>query len=259
VGAMFCPDVKPWAVAWGITLLFLDHFWLTPRQKDWRQQAALIQESFDCEVLGLPWGATIRVGKPVEHEVVVDRAAAYQRKEPSFGSLRDWYPQAVCRMPLFLGRVVCQRTNAWWDGKQRRHYAFWLLGGVMAVMLGVLVTGLARKMQVGDLLVTAVIPLVSGIGFALKQYRENIDAAARLDKLKEHAHDLFRRALAGEAEAELTPESRVLQDELFDHRKRNVAVFDWLYWRLRYGQEVQMQANAEEMVRQLEAARGSAP
>ena len=259
VGAMFCVDVKPWAVAWGVALLFLDNLWLTRRQKDLRQQAALVQESFDCEVLDLPWGPTLKIGKPIEHEVVVERAAAYRRKEPSFGSLRDWYPGAVCRMPRFLGRVVCQRTNAWWDGKQRRHYAFCLIGGVVVVLLGVLSIGLARRMQLGDLLVTTLAPLASGIGLALKQYMENSDAAARLDKLKEHAQDLFRRALAGAPEAELATESRVLQDEIFDHRKRNVAVFDWLYWRLRPGQETQMQENAEEMVRQLEAARGSTP
>ena len=257
VGAMFYADVKPWAVASGYVVLLADTFWLTPRQKMLREQAAHVQESFDCEVLGLPPGPPLKIGKSIDHEVVVEYAAAYRRKDPALRKIRDWYPSAACRMPLYLGRVVCQRTNAWWDGKQRRHYSSYLSGGVVVVTLSVLAIGLARRMPLGDLVVTMAAPLASGIGLVLKQYRENSDAAARLDKLKAHAEDLFLRALAGATEAELTTDSRTLQDEIFDHRKRNVPVFDQLYDHLRGKQEVQMKANAEEMVRRLEAKRPS--
>ena len=33
VGAMFCADIKPLNVAWVVTMLVLDHLWLTPKQK----------------------------------------------------------------------------------------------------------------------------------------------------------------------------------------------------------------------------------
>jgi hypothetical protein len=257
LGALFCSGLKPYAVLWGVALAILDILWLTPRQKKLREEAATIQESFDCAVLGLPW-QPLKVGKPVDQETVVEHAAVYRRREPSFDSLRDWYPAAVCHMPLFLARVVCQRVNAWWDARQRRRYAFCLIAAVIVLLLAVFAVGLIRHMELADLLLTAVGPLSAGIVLALRQYKENAEAAARLEKLKDHARDLWARAGAGAPESELAAASRVLQDELFDNRKRNVPVFDWIYWLLRFGHEVQMQESAADLVRELEAARGAA-
>ena len=162
-------------------------------------------------------------------------------------------------MPLFLARVVCQRINAWWDAKQRRRYAFSLVGAVVLLLLVLLAVGVARDLQIDELLLNPVAPLLSGIVLALRQYRENTDAAIRLEKLKDNAQKLWDRAIAGAAEEELTAASRVLQDELFENRKRNVPVFDWLYRWLRSEQEGQMQESAAERVRVLEAARQHAP
>jgi hypothetical protein len=254
LGALLFSELKAYAALWGIALVILDIFWLTPRQKKLREDAAIIQESFDCDVLGLPW-QRLKVGKPVDQETVVEHAAAYRRREPSFDSLRNWYPGDTCRMPIFLARVVCQRINAWWDAKQRRRYAVCLITGVVVLLVGTLGLGLARHMQLADLLLTAVVPLAAGIGLGLRQYKENAEAAARLEKLKDHANDLWARACAGGAEDELAAASRTLQDELFDNRKRNVSVFDWIYRLMRYEHERQMHESAAELVRELEAAR----
>ena len=254
--ALLNPAVKPYALLWGITLTALDIGWLTSSQKKQREQAALIQECFDCELLGLPWQA-IKVGKAVDHELIVEQAALYRCREPNFKSLRDWYPTDVCGMPPFLARVVCQRINAWWDAKQRRRYAMLLAGMVVALLVVLITTGVARSMKLTDLLVTTLVPLSPGIWLAMKQYRENTDAAARLEKLKDHANEFWNRALKGASESDLAADSRALQDELFDNRKRNVPVFDWLYWRLRDDHECQMRATAAQLVRQLEMARAS--
>lgn len=252
--ALLSPGVKPYAVLWGIGLTGLDLFWLSGSQKKQREQAALVQESFDCEVLGLPW-QPIKVGKAVDHELVVERAALYRRREPGLESLRDWYPVDVCGMPLFLARVVCQRINAWWDAKQRRRYALLLAGLVVVLLVVLVIVGIARGVSVADLLVSTLGPLSSGIWLATKQYRENAAAAARLEKLKEHAQEFWNRALKGASESDLAGESRALQDELFESRRHNVPVFDWFYRRLRDEHESQMRATAAELVRQLEAAR----
>lgn len=252
--ALRFPEVKTCAVLWGTVLSILDVCWLTPWQKKLRETAALIQESFDCDVLGLTWQPL--VGKAVDYETVIDNANRYRGKEPTLASLRDWYPAGVCNMPLFLARVVCQRTNAWWDGKQRRLYAGFVLGAVVALLAGLLVYGFARNTAVPDLLLTTVVPLASGITFAVRQYRENADAAVRLEQLKDHADTLWKRALDGATEEQLTADCRTMQDELFNSRKRNVPVFDQLYWWLRSGHELQMQQNADQLAHKLSAARG---
>jgi predicted pore-forming effector associated with SMODS systems len=51
----------------------------------------------------------------------------------------DWYASAVGGLPLHIGRLACQRSNCWWDSKQRRRYAVWVIAVVVlifAVVLG---------------------------------------------------------------------------------------------------------------------------
>ncbi|HEX4338216.1 MAG TPA: S-4TM family putative pore-forming effector [Polyangiaceae bacterium] len=251
---LFFDWLKPYALCWGFALTALDILAITPWQKKLREKAALIQESFDCDVLGLPW-QTIK-GKPADHETVVEYAKRYREVEPSFDSLRNWYSTDACGIPLFLGRVVCQRANAVWDGKQRRIYARYLIGAVVVLTLLLLLLGIVRGMHVAELFSRAIAPLNAGIWMTLRQIMENHEAAGRLDKLKEHAGNLWKHAIDGATEGELATECRSLQSELFDHRKRTVSVFDWLYWRLRRAHEQQMQETAVQLVSELRAARG---
>jgi hypothetical protein len=178
--------------------------------------------------------------------------------EASFDSLRNWYSTESCGIPLFLGRVVCQRANAVWDGKQRRIYARYLIGAVVVLALVLLLLGIVRDMHVAELFSRAIAPLSAGIWVTLRQIMENHEAAGRLDKLKDHAGILWQRALSGATEGELAAECRSLQSELFDHRKRTAPVFDWLYWRLRPAHELQMQETTVQLVSELKAARADA-
>ena len=47
-------------------------------------------------------------------------------------------------------------------------------------------------------------------------------------------------------------DSRALQDEIFDGRKRNPLVFDFVFKQLRADQEAQMNFGAEELVTEAE-------
>src|SRR6266550_4007758 len=49
------PTIRAYATFYGIVVAFLDGAVLLPRQKVLRQQAAGVQELFDCDVLQLPW------------------------------------------------------------------------------------------------------------------------------------------------------------------------------------------------------------
>lgn len=254
--ALFMPPIRPYAALWGGVLPVLDLLWLTPWQKRLRDMAARVQEGFDCHVLGFAW-QPIKTGKAVDPETVTEYANRYRQVEPSFASLRNWYPPEVCSIPLFLGRLVCQRINPWWEAKQRRRYAFALIAAVVTLLLILTLMGVARRTSIPDLLLT-IAPLMSAIVFAIRQYKENSEAADRLDKLKEHADALWTRALAGATEEQLVSECRALQDELFDHRKRTVPLFDRVYEYLRPGQEFQMRENAARRVSELKTARSDA-
>src|SRR6266567_2811856 len=124
------PELRGFAAVWGAFVSFSDVLWLTPWQKRLRERAARIQESFDCDVLQLPWN-DIKTGKPPEPELVKEQADKYAKIQPGLPPLTNWYAPVVSDLPLEVGRVICQRTNCWWDSKQRRRYATWVIAIVI--------------------------------------------------------------------------------------------------------------------------------
>jgi hypothetical protein len=92
----------------------------------------------------------------------------------------------------------------------------------------------------------------------IRQYSEHIEAAARLDKLKDHAEKLWNESLSGKKPPTyLTTTARGLQDEILEGRRRSPLVFDVIFKRLRRDYEMQMNHGATELVaeakRKLEA------
>jgi len=74
--SLFIPGAKVYSACWALILLFLDVFLFEARQKALKNEAAKIQEQFDCEVLQLPW-RDLRVGSRPDASVVSEFAAKY--------------------------------------------------------------------------------------------------------------------------------------------------------------------------------------
>ena len=250
VGAMwvlFDQSAKSYVAAWGITVSLFDVIVLTKWQKRLRNNAARIQEAFDCDVLELPWNA-LKAGRPTDPEFIKEQSDKYKKREHDMPTLKDWYSPAVGELPLHVARLVCQRSNCWWDSKQRRRYALWI--AILATSLFLLVLGLSMKggITIESFVLRVVAPLSPALLLGIRQSVEHIEAASRLDKLKEHSENLWNQALAGKPEASVTVESRNLQDEILENRRKSPLVFDWIFKRLRRDYEIQMNHAANEMV-----------
>lgn len=241
------PSIKGYVALWGMLILLMDLLLFTPWQKRLRESAARIQESFDCDVLDLPWNG-LKVGKVPDSELVKEQAEKYARWADTMPPLTDWYPLETAELPPHIGRIVCQRANCWWDAKQRRRYALVIIGGVAAVVVVMFVASLGREFTVDDFVLKAFAPLAPMLALGIRQFIENTDAAARLDKLKEHSEQLWGDALGGRSESQSTIDSRSLQDEIFDSRKRSPFVFDSIFKWLRRDYELQMNHGASELV-----------
>ena len=247
------PATKAFVALWGISVLVLDAVWLTPRQKRLREAGARIQEHFDCDVLGLPWNS-YRAVSPEPAEMVLEQATRYRTWERKMTPLTDWYPRAVNRIPLPLARLVCQRTNCWWDAKQRRAYAGAMAGMLLAAFIGVLWLGLGAQLLLPDLVLVVILPMSSAVKLGYQQWVEHREAADRLDRLRERGECSWKDALKDHYASTVAQDSRALQDEIFDGRKRNPLVFDFVFKRLRADHETQMNFGAEELVLEAERA-----
>jgi hypothetical protein len=241
------PAFKGVAAGWGVLVTLADICWLTPWQKRLRSEAARIQEAFDCDVLELPWN-DLKAGSRPDPEFVKEQSDQYQRWGQKMPTLSNWYAPVVDELPLQIGRIACQRSNCWWDSKQRRRYAAWIIGIVIAVFLIVLSVAFGNGVTIEDFVLKVAAPLAPALLLGIRQFYEQIESASRLDKLKEHAERLWKDALAGRSKTEVTSRSRNLQDEILENRRKSPLVFDGIFKRLRPSYEQQMNFGVAELV-----------
>jgi hypothetical protein len=244
-------SAKVHVAAWGLTILLLDTLYFSPFQRRLRESGARVQERFDCDVLGLRWDAT-KAGNPEPVELVHEQALRYQAWASTMPPLVDWYPRAVERLPLSLARIVCQRTNCWWDGKQRRSYAALMAGLLLTCVLLVLWVGISTGLSFADLVFILLVPISTTMKLVYRQWVDHREAADQLDRLRGHAERVWRLALNDPDDPSLESEARSLQGEIFDGRKRNPPVFDFVFRLLRNDNEAQMNAGAAHYVAEAE-------
>lgn len=251
--AVFEPSYKGFIAIWGIAVACCDAFWLTAWQRRLKDSAARVQEAFDCDVLQLPWNS-LKAGKRPDPELEDEQAQNYEKRAKVMPALTNWYPPTVDVLPLHLGRLICQRSNCWWDSKQRRRYAAVLLGTIVVVFLTISALSLRGGLSLENFLLKVVAPLSPGVVFVFRQFNEHRESAARLDKLKEHIESAWENALGGAPVDSVTQLSRGLQDEILDNRRKSPPVIDALFKRLRTAYERQMNRAAEEYISQAKHA-----
>ena len=255
-GAIFVllrPEFKVHVASWGLLVAMCDLFWLTPWQKSLRGAAARIQEDFDCDVLELKWN-DLKAGKHPDPELVKAQSTNYEKWAHKMPTLQNWYSPRVDELPLHVGRIVCQRTNCWWDSTQRRQYAAWLVGIVAFVFVVVCSLALSGGASVEALLLKGILPLAPALLITLRQFSEQREAADRLDKLKDHCGTIWKEALSGKSKSALAEMSRNLQDEILENRRKAPPVLDFIFKRLRGDYEARMNHAADHFVSEAKQA-----
>lgn len=238
--ALLFPKIQEWGALLALLISLLDAVVLEPRQKKLAQQAAKIQDAFDWAVFNLEGPGVKLENRPVK-EMVIASAERYARKEPDFASLKNWYPISVGQAPLSLARIICQRTNIWWDAELRRRYAtsvFICLGTLIVIVLGY---GFATGMTLQKFVYAVLAPLQPAILWAIREYKKQLETASTLDRLMKQATDLFEQACRKSlTDDQLKQASRSLQNEIYDHRRTAPFIFDRIYKRLRKDDEDKM-------------------
>jgi hypothetical protein len=246
VAAYFFPESRAYAALWACLATLADVLVLGPLTKAKKIVAAKIQEEFDCEVLDLPW-SDCKLGDRPEPEAMSEsrRHAAH---DPAFSALRDWYPREVGTVPIHVARLICQRSGCWYDRTLREKYSSATIAILLVGMLVIVCLAMVSGVTVHNA-IAALLLLQPSIVLGVRGYREHLDAASNADRLRRAVESLWRRTILGQISPEESrSESRLLQNEIYDHRARSPLVFDWLYNRLRPTTEVQMTDGAAELV-----------
>lgn len=241
------PELKGHVAVWGLLVVVFDLFIFTPWVKRLRDSGARVQELFDTKVLGLDWNE-IAVGKKPEREIVHEEAQKHGLTEGKIASLRKWYPVAIDKVPEIFGVIISQRSNVWWDARTRRKYSFSICIILVSIIFGLIGYAVYEKKDMFEFLAYIVAPLVSTYVFGYRQMKEHSEAADRLDKLKEISEKIWSEAVAGRDVATLKLKCRALQDQIFEHRKKNPPVFNFLFRWFRDENEYLMNKGAEALI-----------
>lgn len=244
------PEAKVWASFYSFTVALVDALVLERIQSELRKQGAKIQELFDCELLHLPW-RRLTAGDPPDPEVIAERGNRYIRKNPDLSRIKDWYPPSVSMVPLPLARLICQRSNAWWDASLRRRYGVGLQ--VLLWLLGVFVFALAIRagMSLENFVLAVLAPLTPAILWGVREIRKQTSTTEALGKLKGHIEQQWNAALNSTVKGEgLDRTSVEIQNEIFHLRSGSPFIFNWVNQLLRDRQQKTMNEAADEFVAQ---------
>ena len=242
------PLLSSYSAVWGIIFSLLDVSLFSPLQKLTQEKAAQIQQDFDCQVLEFNWD-NLRCETPIELESVIRAAKRYKQNKSDYSALENWYPVSIKPLPIHIARIICQRTNVWWDASLRRRYSMGVVIFLISLTTIVILIGLVQGQTLKDSVLTIIFPLLPVFVLGIRQYKEHNDAANRLDRLRERAETIIEDTLAKRfTSQDIEKASYTLQSQIYDNRRRNPLIFEWIYNRLKGDDEDLMNINAKALV-----------
>ena len=245
--AVFSLLPKPWIALTGLAIAVLDALVLDAGQLRRREAAAKVQETFDTSVLDLPWNK-LKVGPKPDPEDVHE-AASISLRRTGDSALRDWYPPKAAEVPSAVGRSICQRANVVWDSRLRTRYRAAVAWVVALTSAAVLVVSLAQKLTVETMTISVLAPLTPLLLWSIREWQRESRAMESLKRLDATVNEYVDDAVTGRANAEeLDRRARLIQDEIYDRRRQNPLIFDWVYTLLRTRFEEHMAVGAETLV-----------
>jgi hypothetical protein len=225
VSALFWPGVKGIVALTSLVIAILDVTVFDRLQKAILRTAAKIGEQFDCAVLQLPWNQ-FTVGAKIDPETVHAGSVQYRggKDDPE---LRNWYPVIVGTVPLYLARVICQRTNLWYDAKLRRQYGRSAIGITVVLTVLLLIIGMVRGLTIDSFVIGVLAPAAPIIVWGVREYLRQRDTTEVLDRVRSESEALWERAKSGIcSEQECTTLSRQFQNAIYERRSNSGLVFD---------------------------------
>ena len=240
------PAIRPFLGFGSILVLLLEVGIISRRQRDDCKRGAKVQEQFDTEVLQLDWNRLVAGSRVDAEEVRYIASGPIPEAEKT--RLENWYEPVFSKLPLPVGRLLCQRTNVTYDMRVRNAYSGILLGAAVLIVVALTLVGLYQSLTVNELILTMYLPALPFAAFVLREHRKQGDTMESLTTLKAEVEKAWDKALGGASYAELTITARALQDAIYRHRASNPLVFDWLYNWLRKQNEVLTRHAADRFV-----------
>lgn len=234
-----------------IAIAILDELLLSKRIENIKENAARIQEEFDCDVLEIPQNK-IKIGNHSMMETIQEKSRKYSSKNNDYNTLINWYPGIDEEDNRFY-RLVCQATNCWWNQNLRKWYSLILLTSLSCVFAMLLVLAIIKGITVSIFLMSVLSPILPAFILVYKTKKDNSKAIENLDHMKSKLDEIISKAENSEPypDEQLINDSRCLQDMIFDNRASSPLIPDKLYFGKRKKYEEIAQDTNRELIRKI--------
>lgn len=251
--AIYDERLSPYVGLYGICFLIVDVTFIEGFITERRTKAAKIQELFDCDVLQMK-KSPLKTVSDIAVEEVLSHYNAFQKAKNDIEKIKDWYPKETAVLEIAYARLICQKTNCWWDSKLRTRYCNLLRLVSVALGLSLIIYGFVEEIKFEQIVLIAS-GLIPFFQFSAKQYLDNSESAERLDKVNQYISDIWDNILNRCIDIPTIEEaSRRIQDEFYENRIRSPLILDSFYWLFRSGNEGLMTRTAETLIEELQTA-----
>jgi uncharacterized membrane protein len=255
----YAPATKGWVGLFAIVTILTDLLFLEPWVKKLQETGARIQEQFDTSVYDLPWNK-VRAGDRIDAGTLHSLVTSHEQRYPKVDGFLDWYPTVVGQVPMTFARLICQWSSIQWDASLRNFFCLVYTIGIFAILLGALVYAMAAGYDMQAVVLSVFMPLLPAVLQVYRERGKNAEAAADMQRASSHLNGLWERLLEGTIDdKEAEHQSRLIQDELFDRRRRAPAIPEQLYQFTRSEYEEKMKKAANEKVEEVKKRRGPFP
>ena len=210
--------------------VFASRLIFDPIKKAYQLKGATAQEMFDCDVLGLPWNASL-TRRLADEDI---RSASKAATDP--GTLerhKRWYPTDTdLSWPASV--LTCQRSNAVWGRRQHRSYGWLLVVAAGLWILAGIVLALVRSVSLAEYLTTVALPSLPAVLDATELAKKHFEAAANRQSLEDQLSPMLSSKDVEVADL------REIQDQVFGLRRDAPPVAGWFYRVIRSNYESDM-------------------
>jgi len=233
-----------WIIAtYGVCVTLFDLTYLNEKIKKVKSEAAIIQEMFDCDVLGIEWNSLIQM---IEPNKIYRNSEKYFKKNKSFGSLRDWYSSKIEGINPIHAKLICQYTNCSYDKSLRNKFYNCTCALYSLVAFSIFAMACAKGITIRNLFESVLLPLLPLIVLSINKSKENTSSVKTSEQIITKTNDPSSIKNINDDDANHL--SRDLQNIILRNRIESPLVFDWFYNLNRDDLEQEMDYSVQNLV-----------
>lgn len=213
---------------YGIIAVIIECLLIYFRDKK-KELASSVQENFDKNVFGISKNENLGV-IDIDDNILLKYKNKIDNGE-NIDELKDWYSKEIIDLQTNVAVLFCQRTNVYYDYNVRNNYIVIVILFFILTFLTIFVFGLLKDMKLNEFLlkiVSAIIPILIFSFNEIKNQKEAIKNIQDLQKIiTSHIDETGLNSHASETAI------RQIQDRIYNNRKINPLIPDFLYRLLR--------------------------